>query len=199
MSAPEDSWRLFVALALPEEVKARLADVQAELRCLLPASSASWTRPENFHLTIRFLGKVTKARCEALAGTLAAAAAIHRPLELTAEQLGCFPNVRRPHVVWAGVHDDGKQLERLQQDVNNATAPFTAEPLGKKFAGHITLARIKRLRQVELKHMDDFIASNATRGFGQWRSVKLLLMRSEPMPGGSRYTPLAKLPFSPGA
>jgi RNA 2',3'-cyclic 3'-phosphodiesterase len=195
MSAPEDSWRLFVALALPQEVKARLADVQSELRCLLHSSSASWTRPENFHLTIRFLGKVTKRRCEALACALAAVAAIHTPLELTAQRLGCFPNVRRPHVVWAGVHDDRKQLERLQQKVNNATAPFTAEPPEKKLIGHITLARIKRLRRVELTRVGDFIAANATRGFGQWRSASLLLMRSEPMPTGSRYTPLAELPF----
>ena len=64
--ASSGALRLFVAIHLPEEVKIAIAATQQELRKLLPPQSASWTRPENMHLTMRFLGNVDAVRLDEL-------------------------------------------------------------------------------------------------------------------------------------
>lgn len=193
MSAPEESWRLFVALDLPAEVKARLAQVQSHIRSVLPSGGASWTRPENLHLTLRFLGQVSKDRCGQLLRVLSAVAEKCPPLELRAARLGCFPDLRRPRILWAGVHDDREVLGRLQREVESATAPFTSEPAEEKFTGHVTLGRIKRLRPADLKRVREIVGSHATQDFGQWQAAGFLLLRSDATPEGSRYTGLGEL------
>src|SRR5881628_1816488 len=106
MSGEGGKLRLFVAIAVPEEIKARLAALQRKWRERLGRSSVSWTRPEDFHLTLRFLGDVSSNRLEELTSALAAAAAPQAPLTLTVAGLGCFPNSRRPRVLWAGIRDE---------------------------------------------------------------------------------------------
>src|SRR5512134_624706 len=102
MSGEGGKLRLFIAIALPDDIKARLAALQRELREGLGRSSISWTRPENLHLTLRFLGDISSDRIDDLTAALAAAAASQAPLNLTVAGLGCFPSSRRPRILWAG-------------------------------------------------------------------------------------------------
>jgi 2'-5' RNA ligase len=88
MSAGAETLRLFLALALPDEVRAGLSVAQEELRRLLPPRAASWTRLENLHLTLRFLGDVGREQVEALTAGLTGATAGFGTLALTAERLG---------------------------------------------------------------------------------------------------------------
>jgi 2'-5' RNA ligase len=187
--------RLFVAIALPEEIKASLVAAQSRLASILPRDGVSWTRGENLHVTLRFLGNVLKERCEALARDLSAVASRNESFELKVQGIGSFPNVRRPRVLWAGVHDELKLIGRLHQEVSAATAPFTSEPMERNFSGHITLARIKHLPRKDEKRLLDFLHDNRTREFGTWHCSKFLLMRSELSAEGSHYRCLAELPF----
>jgi len=186
---------LFVALAVPGDVKSALREAQSDLRSHLPADAASWPRPENFHLTLRFLGNVQNDCGDALKSALAAVADALPPLNLVAERLGCFPNLRHPHVVWAWVHDAGEGLQELRRRVNTATEPFTAEPAEGEFVGHITLARLRQTRRAEAEQVAAYLHRSVARCFGAWRAETLLLMRSELHPDGSRHTCLAQFPF----
>lgn len=196
MSAPVKSCRAFVALAVPALAQARLADIQSQLRLLLPPGTASWPRLENLHLTLRFLGNVANDRCEELASVLSAIARGYAPLDLTATGLGCFPNVGRPHVVWVGIRESQGHLRRLHAEVHSVTAPFTSELPEDRFVGHVTLARLKKLERGAVARLADFLRHNLNQPFGQWRAARLLLLRSDLSAHGSRYTLLAELPFS---
>jgi 2'-5' RNA ligase len=92
-------------MELADTVADALVDVQHSLNYLLPPGCISWTRPESLHLTLRFLGDVPEARIEELKAALVGAMSSHYALELTCEGLGCFPNLRFPRILWAGVHD----------------------------------------------------------------------------------------------
>ena len=61
-----EQFRLFIAVTIPEEIKAKIQEAQGELRRALPERAVRWTRREQFHLTMRFLGDVEAARVEAL-------------------------------------------------------------------------------------------------------------------------------------
>jgi 2'-5' RNA ligase len=192
MSAGAEKLRLFVAVPIPSEVKAGISVAQNELRQLLPLRAASWSRPENMHLTLRFLGGVEANRVEALAASVKAVAAGFGALPLVAERLGAFPDLRYPRVLWAGVHDPADRLAGLQQRVIAATDAFTEEPAERNFTGHITLARIKRIKRAEAEMIASFLQNAAGLQFGGWTAEHLELIRSELSPEGSRHTCLAQ-------
>ena len=196
MSADGGNLRLFVAIAVPEEIKARLAALQRKWRERLGGASVSWTRPENFHLTLRFLGDVPSNRLDDLTGALAGAAAPQAPLKLSVAGLGCFPNSRRPRVLWVGICDEAGGLAELARRIVVATDSFSCLPAQERFAGHLTLARVRRIGGNSSSSIDGFIGETAARAVGSWRAETVELIRSELHPAGSRYTTLARLPLT---
>ena len=195
MSAGAEKLRLFLALPVPSEIKAGLSAAQDELRRLLPPRAASWTRAENMHLTLHFLGDVDGQRVEALVAGVGSAAAGFGELPLVAERLGVFPDLRYPRVVWAWVHDEADRLAELQRRVVAATSEFTCEPAEEKFSGHITLARVKQIKRPQAEIIASFLQDAVNRRFGDWTADHLELIRSELSPDGSRYTRLADFPL----
>jgi len=193
MSAGGGKLRLFVAIGVPEDIQARLATVQRELREGLGHSSVSWTRPENIHLTLRFLGDVPTNRIDELAAALAATAGPQAPLSLALSGLGCFPNSRRPRVLWAGVCDEAGELSDFARRIANATGSFSSRPAEERFAGHLTLARVRRVSGDGSSVIDRFIRETSTRALGSWCAGTVELVRSELHSVGSRYTTLARL------
>lgn len=185
-------YRLFIAIELPDTVRAELGRGQRELREVLLPHSAAWTKPDNMHLTLRFLGHVDADRVGELEQSLRAAVTGLGELDLLCERLGCFPDLRFPRVVWAWVHDADEKLTELSRRVNEAVAPFAERPAENAFTGHITLARPKQIRRADAGRLARFVESAATRRFGQWRASEVELIRSELLPSGSRYTTLAR-------
>ncbi len=191
-------YRLFVALSLPEEVKARVETAQAEVRRALGHARASWSRREQFHLTLKFLGNVEAARTPELVEAIRAACQGGAALRLRAEGIGCFPDLDRPRVVWVGVKDAEGALARLQGAVETACAPFAAEGPEPRFSGHATLCRIKSLARSEAAGLAGQVEAMATMAFGEWTAGQVEVMRSELSPQGARYSVLASVALGGG-
>ena len=188
-----ERFRLFVAVAVPDEVKAKIEAAQADLRRVLADRNARWTRREQFHLTLRFLGDMEAARVDSLVEAMRAACMGFGALHLRAERIGCFPLRGYPRVVWVGVRDQADQLPRLQQTVEAVTEAFTVEPKEERFTGHLTLARIKSIKRAEAEALSQATAGMADRAFGEWTAYHIDLMRSELLPQGARHTSLASI------
>jgi 2'-5' RNA ligase len=191
--ADSERFRLFIAITLPEEVKAKIEAAQTELRRALPGPGVRWTRREQFHLTLKFLGDVEAALVQPLEEALRAACGGFSALPLRAECVGFFPDQRYPRVVWAGVQDQASQLPRLQQAVDAATRVFTTKQKEERSTGHVTLARIKAIRRPEAEALGKAAAGMAERLFGQWTAGEVELMRSVLSPQGARHTSLAAI------
>lgn len=183
-----ETWRLFVALSLPEAVKAELRQAQTVLRQGLPERGVRWTTPDQFHLTLKFLGNVEAARVAALGQALEAVGRQFGPLSLRAEGIGFFPGARSPRVVWAGVRDAREDLPRLQQAVEEAVGEFTAEKPESKFSGHVTLGRVKQLGRREVERLVELASPFSAKPFGEWAAQELELIRSQLTPAGSKYS-----------
>jgi 2'-5' RNA ligase len=191
--AEGERFRLFVAVAIPEVVKAKMEEAQAELRRAVPGHGVRWTRREQFHLTLKFLGDVDAARVEALGEAIRAACRGFGALHLRAERVGFFPDLRYPRVVWTGVQDQAERLPRLQQAVDAATRDFTIEQKDERFTGHVTLARIKAIRRPETGALGKAAAGLAEEVFGQWTAGSIELMRSVLSPQGASHSSLATI------
>src|SRR5215510_1635834 len=133
--ARPERYRLFVAIALPDQVRHAIEKAQDELRAALNTKSIRWTRPEQFHLTMRFLGGVDAERVDKLNDALRRACSGAGGLRLRAATMGVFPGPRRPRVVWTGVDDRDGRLAALQRSVEAATNAFTDEPPQERFTG----------------------------------------------------------------
>src|ERR1035441_7681615 len=188
-----ERFRLFIAVAIPEAVKAKMAEAQAELRRALPGHGVRWTRREQFHLTLKFLGDVDAATVEALGEAIRAACRGFGVLHLRAERVGFFPDLRYPRVVWTGVLEQAERLTRLQQAVDIATRAFTTEQKEERFTGHVTLARIKAIRRPEAEALGKAAAAMADRVFGPWTTGQVELMRSVLSPKGASHNALAEM------
>lgn len=126
--------RLFVAIDLPDEVKASLIGFTRELPV------AKWVGPEELHLTLRFIGEVAQETCSLIKSALSRVS--FEAFPLTLRGVGHFPPGKHPRVLWVGM-DPGNTLIRLQQEVELALIDAGIAPDERRFSPHITLARLK--------------------------------------------------------
>ena len=191
-----EKWRLFIALQVPDPVKAEIEKVQLELRDALSNSAVRWTRREQFHLTLRFLGDVAATQFDALETSVRSEVGELSPIPLIAEGIGVFPDLRRPRVVWTGVVSAGSELATLFRAVGLACSKFSAEIPEEKPVGHITLGRIKNLERAESNPLKQAVSSMSKKRFGDWIADSVEILRSELSQSGAIHTPVATIRLS---
>jgi 2'-5' RNA ligase len=132
--------RLFFAVHLPSEVKDRAAGAIAGMRRLAP--QLSWTRTEQLHFTLAFLGEQPDA---ALERAICAAAECRdlRAFDLSLAGAGAFPNPRRTRVLWLGVSHGAGELEALAARLQSSLRAARFELDERPFRAHLTVARVK--------------------------------------------------------
>jgi len=191
-----ETCRLFIAMSLPVHVQDEIERAQEELRGALSGDCIRWTKPVMFHLTLKFLGDVEPRRVDALTDALRLACEGFGVLPLRAESIGVFPDLRRPRLIWVGVDDARKRLPLLQHAVEAAAAGFTSEGPEGTFIGHVTLGRCKTIKRAQIDMLAELTKVMENRQFGEWTADTVEVVRSEPGPGGSRYTTLSAIPLS---
>jgi 2'-5' RNA ligase len=139
--------RAFIALDLPETAKAELDRVSRELAGDLPRGAVRWVRPEQMHLTLHFLGDAPVDRLPAIQTAMDQAASRQEAFDLILGRLGCFPNPKRPRVIWVGLvtkeGSDSRDLLALKAALDAGLAPLGWLPEDKPFRAHLTLGRVK--------------------------------------------------------
>src|SRR5436853_2243645 len=99
------TYRTFIAIEIPPDIRRRIKDHIDQLRARFPDVRASWTREDNLHLTLKFVGDVPVERIPALANAAAEAAHEIKPFDLIVSGSGMFPPHGRPKVLWIGCAD----------------------------------------------------------------------------------------------
>ena len=139
-----DETRLFVAVPIPAALKRSAAEWTDSLKHELP-SFRKWVYPDDYHITLQFLGNVPMSRIQLLTEALKKAISSWRehgaPFELTIEKLGVFGRPKSPSILWAGIGGDTNQLHELHGIVTAALAPLGYQAEERAFSPHLTLAR----------------------------------------------------------
>ena len=171
--------RLFVALNLPKAERKRIYSAAKPLReAGLPVR---WTDPDNFHLTLKFLGEARPS-----AEALNRVAEGTRPFEMDLGGFGAFPTIRRPNVIWVGA-DPSPALRCLKQDLEWALSDLGFERETRAFHPHITLGRIESEEGAgAFRGLDEMAAGLAYTG--SVAVSKVDLMRSHLSRQGATYS-----------
>jgi RNA 2',3'-cyclic 3'-phosphodiesterase len=187
--------RLFVALEIPAAVRDNLAAQIKELRdrpATLADKRLRWVRPENFHVTLKFIGEVEAAKLEGIRSTLTAIG-VDAPVDLHLRGLGFFPDEKYPRVLWVGLNASGN-LPVLAGDIDRALEGQGIARDERAFAPHLTLARFaspclhEKLRTA--------VQKNSEREFGAFQAREFCLIQSKLKPSGAEYTTLASFPLT---
>lgn len=188
--------RAFLASRLPDALRAQLALQIDMLTEFVPPETVRWVRPENIHLTLKFLGAISSDEAQLVVDSAGPIAAGCRPFDLSASGLGVFPNPKRPRVIWVGVSGAEEGVTALNRELESALAGVGFDREGRGFHPHLTLGRTRRgLRRLDLKALAEALARASVGDLGQWRVETLALMRSELLPEGPRYSVVASLPL----
>jgi 2'-5' RNA ligase len=140
--------RAFIAIELPIEVTKKLEEAKRDLSKRLPKGGIRWVKSENIHLTLRFLGNVAQQRLVDIYEGLDQLAAESSRFSLDLGALGCFPNPRRPRVIWIGLGGGADQLGVVQDKISQMLLPMGWEEEGRSFHPHLTLGRVKNAKNV---------------------------------------------------
>jgi 2'-5' RNA ligase len=187
--------RLFVALEIPAAVRDNLAAQVKELRDLsaqLADKRPRWLRPENLHVTLKFIGEVSPAKLESIRDALAA---IHSdaPVHLQFRGLGFFPNEQYPRILWAGI-EASASLPPLAANIDSALETQGVAREKRAFTPHLTLARFEPPGMHE--KLRAMIRRNSGREFGSLQAREFHLIESKLKPAGAEYTSLASFPIT---
>jgi 2'-5' RNA ligase len=167
--------RVFVAVPIPKELKERIAELGKEIE----QDGIKLVKPQNMHLTMKFIGDVPDSKIADIEARLRDVK--FKKFECTLKSVGVFPNEDYIRVVWAGI--ESSALEELAKNVIHALAGY-----GKKerFSAHATIARVKR--KVNLK---DFLDKYKNEEFCKFEVSSFELIQSVLEREGPKYTTLA--------
>lgn len=189
--------RCFIAIDLSPEIHRSLEALSRQLQAQPGKEALRWVRTESIHLTLEFLGDLSAERVAEVAACLGRTAMGHSPFTLSVAGLGCFPEARRPRVLWMGVEEPTGALARLQAGIRSACAAAGVRVDGRPFSPHLTLARVRRESGTQAaRFVSEVLAGSADLAAGDMTADALHLYRSDLRPEGAVYARLhsASLP-----
>ncbi len=181
--------RCFIAIDIPEDIRADLADLQKELagRVDIHKGDVKWVEPEGMHLTLKFLGEVPDNQVVEVCSVTKDVAAQHPAFDFDVKEVGAFGG-RSARVLWVGAGLHSPELLQLQQDLEEQLAQAGWPKEGRQFSGHLTLCRIRNSKAGEklaklAEQYKDF-------DLGTLRADSLCVYESQLKPEGPIYTRL---------
>jgi 2'-5' RNA ligase len=188
--------RLFVAIFPPAGIVTGLQAAVAGLAREIPARAIRWTRPEQVHLTLNFLGAIELARIPEIKAAVRAACNGHTPHKVRAAGLGCFPNESRPQIIWAGLVGELRRLQRLKEEMDARLLACGCAGEDRPFRPHLTIGRVSKLNGAVRKQVTEALLRERNRDFGEWQVARVDLMESTLLPQGAVYDTLESIPLN---
>ncbi len=175
--------RCFIAINLPESVKEILTGLQQELgQC---GADIRWVRPENIHLTLKFLGDVNDQVVGDIVKILELAGKEHSAFDFDIFGTGVFPNMKSPRVLWVGLKTE-ECFESLHKMIEKGVASLGFKAEKRRFFPHLTLGRFRSSRGKS--SLIEKIRLFEKNRFGSFNIESVCLMQSILKPAGAEYT-----------
>ncbi len=190
--------RLFVAVDFDESVRRAAARVARTVRDRIERAGSygvSWVAPDNFHLTLRFLGELSEDLGKQVADAIARPFTID-PFDIELDGAGAFPPAGSARVIWLGISKGAEDLVRLHDEVEMRLQPFAFEREDRPYRAHLTIGRFRVPAPTRVR---DIISASASGSIGRCPVRHVTLYRSQLSPRGAIYTPLVRAPLEGAA
>ncbi len=197
-----DAIRAFIAIEMPAEVRAQLEKISQDLQsAILTAGGETtrhavrWVAVNNIHLTLKFLGEVSVENLQTLTRMLKARINLCQPFEMQVGEVGAFPNMRRPRVLWVGCHAPSS-LMTLQQTVESETHVLGYANEEREFSPHLTIGRItQNASPAQANAVAQALVGYQCNVRLPVQVKTIHLFRSDLQPSGAVYTRLESFPL----
>jgi 2'-5' RNA ligase len=133
--------RTFIAIEISPDVRGKAAALIKRLR--ESEAKTSWTRPENMHLTLKFLGDTPDPLLPDVCRAVEKAVQDMEPFMVSFRQVGAFPRHEHPRTVWIGVEQGLEQLRQMQQRIEDELYEAGFQRERRKFMPHLTVGRVR--------------------------------------------------------
>jgi 2'-5' RNA ligase len=192
----DEQIRSFIAIELPEEVKSGLHRLQAELT-LPQYSFVKCVAPQGIHITLKFLGNVPSQKITEITKVMEHASRGVSSFQLQITDVGAFPNMRQPRVLWVGIKGELDKLAAWQKRIDDGLVPlgFTRET--RPFTPHLTLARVREnCSPGDRRGLGELVTKTHVEIDYAITVNSLSLIKSQLLPTGAVYSRLAEVKLS---
>ncbi len=186
-----ETFRAFIAIDLPAGIRSSLAEAQEILKSF--GFRVKWVRPQNIHLTLKFLGNIDSDHIEKIIAAMTLTVTDFNSVSLSTGEIGVFPDIRRPRVIWAGLNGQLEKLDNLQQTLDGHLAGLGFPRETRTFKGHLTLGRVKgKIASARMKTAIDRLKGVESKLF---EISEIILFKSELRPTGAVYSKVQRVNF----
>ncbi len=182
--------RTFIAIDLPESLKRSLTDLIESL--MTYRADVRWVKGDNLHVTIKFLGNIEKDMLTSIEEALKDVSARFTPFDISFEGIGCFPNMRRPRIIWIGIREN-PVLTHIHSELEERLCGIGFEREKRRFSPHLTAGRVMSARGFKL--LSQNLQGISGEKHGIMEATSLSLMRSDLSGSGARYTLIRDFPL----
>jgi len=183
-----DTLRAFIAIEMPGLVADAVRRSQQALQ--KDGIRLRWVRPENVHLTLRFLGDISAATIQAVREAMERSVFGRQPFFLRLSGIGVFPGLKHPKVIWLGLQGQVDLLDDLYRNLSAFLAEQGIPRAERPFKGHLTIGRAKG--RLDSENLEAVLLRQAAFETDDFAADSICLFKSDLTPGGAVYTPLVR-------
>ena len=177
--------RTFIAISIPKNIKDKIGIYEEPLK--KQKVKISWVKPENIHITLKFLGEVEENKIPEIYEALKKCVSNKNPFEIEVIGTGGFPNLSRPRVIWVGLKKGSEELKILAKSIDNELEKLGFQKEKRGFSPHLTIGRVKSIYNIDkfVKKMNSIEFKGET-----FTAEEVSIMKSDLKPTGAVYTNL---------
>ena len=187
--------RSFVAIELPPTTQEDIIWRTIHLREKYPYPLIRWVKLGNIHLTLKFLGDIAKKDLEILAGSIAHEASGIEPISISFSDVGIFPNILRPRIIWIGINSPARIVE-FQSRIDNLTSSLGIQIEKRPYSPHVTLGRFgKSNSMLNSSNLIAELDSTIVNSIDSLKITSIKIFQSDLKPDGPIYTVIHNIPL----
>ena len=132
--------RSFIAIPLNEGLHGELAQLQNKLKAA--NADVKWVKPENIHITLKFLGNITDEQIEQVKNSLKNAVSGLKPYSIHLAEIGAFQKISYARVIWVGMDEGAEETKKIYQAIEEELSKGGFPKEKRPFSPHLTLGRV---------------------------------------------------------
>lgn len=180
--------RTFLAVLIDEDLRQKIFDAQNCVRKC--ASNVKWVEPDNFHITLKFLGDVAEEQIPEISAVITETVKSVPAFDLSFKGLGAFPRPERARVVWVGIEQGREQLIDMAKALEKSLAALGFDKEDKPFKAHVTIGRVRDNKPTA--GLARGLAEIETPDLGTQRVECVSVMQSELLREGPVYSVISE-------